>query len=46
VFDAIALLIAIFILGQLPIGRVSAPAAAVLIRGSHAVTTAGASDGS
>lgn len=41
-FDAIALLIAIFTLGQLPIGPSIGAAASVLILGSHAVATAAA----
>jgi uncharacterized membrane protein YbhN (UPF0104 family) len=41
-FDAIALLIAMFTLGQLPIGPSLGPAAAVLILGSHGVATAAA----
>jgi GNAT superfamily N-acetyltransferase len=40
--DAIALLIAMFTLGQLPIGPALGPAAAVLILGSHGVATAAA----
>jgi len=40
--DAIALLIAMFTLGQLPIGPSLGPAAAVLILGSHGVATAAA----
>jgi hypothetical protein len=40
--DAIALLIATFTLGQLPIGPTVGPAAAVLILGSHGVATAAA----
>jgi GNAT superfamily N-acetyltransferase len=40
--DAIALLIAMFTLGQLPIGPTLGPAAAVLILGSHGVATAAA----
>jgi hypothetical protein len=42
VFDAIALLIATFTLGQLPIGPSLAAAAAVLILGSHGVATVAA----
>jgi hypothetical protein len=42
VFDAIALLIAVFTLGQLPIGPSLGPAAAVLILGSHGVAAAAA----
>ena len=42
VLDAIALLIAMFTLGQLPIGPTLGPAAAVLILGSHGVATAAA----
>ena len=41
-FDAIALLIAMFTLGQLPIGPTLGPAAAVLILGSHGVATVAA----
>jgi uncharacterized membrane protein YbhN (UPF0104 family) len=41
-FDAIALLIAIFTLGQLPIGPSLGAAAAVLILGTHGVATAAA----
>jgi hypothetical protein len=40
--DAIAPLIAMFTLGQLPIGPTLGPAAAVLILGSHGVATAAA----
>lgn len=40
--DATALLIAMFTLGQLPIGPALGPAAAVLILGSHGVATAAA----
>ncbi len=40
--DAIALLIATFTLGQLPIGPALGPAAAVLILGSHGVAAAAA----
>ncbi|HEY1509270.1 MAG TPA: lysylphosphatidylglycerol synthase domain-containing protein [Solirubrobacteraceae bacterium] len=40
--DAIALLIAMFTLGQLPIGPTLGPAAAVLILGSHGVASAAA----
>jgi len=40
--DAIALLIAMFTLGQLPIGPTLGPAAAVLILGSHGVATVAA----
>jgi len=42
IFDAIALLIAIFTIGQLPIGPSLGAAAAVLILGSHGVATAAA----
>jgi uncharacterized membrane protein YbhN (UPF0104 family) len=42
VFDSIALLIAMFTLGQLPFGPSLGPAAAVLILGSHGVATAAA----
>ncbi len=42
VFDAIALLIAMFTIGQLPIGPSLGAAAAVLILGSHGVATAAA----
>jgi uncharacterized membrane protein YbhN (UPF0104 family) len=42
VLDAIALLIAMFTLGQIPIGPSLGPAAAVLILGSHGVATAAA----
>jgi hypothetical protein len=41
-FDAIALLIAMFTLGQLPIGPSLGPAAAVLILGAHGVATVAA----
>jgi uncharacterized membrane protein YbhN (UPF0104 family) len=41
-FDAIALLIAMFTVGQLPIGPALGPAAAVLILGSHGAATAAA----
>ena len=41
-FDAIALLIAIFTLGQLPIGPSLGAASAVLILGRHGVATAAA----
>jgi uncharacterized membrane protein YbhN (UPF0104 family) len=41
-FDSIALLIAMFTLGQLPIGPSLGAAAAVLILGSHGVATAAA----
>ena len=41
-FDAIALLIAMFTLDQLPVGPSLGPAAAVLILGSHGVATAAA----
>ncbi len=41
-FDAIALLIATFTLGQLPIGPTLGPAAAVLILGSHGIATVAA----
>lgn len=40
--DATALLIAMFTLGQLPIGPALGPAAAVLILGSHGIATAAA----
>ncbi|MFZ1995592.1 MAG: lysylphosphatidylglycerol synthase domain-containing protein [Solirubrobacteraceae bacterium] len=40
--DATALLIAMFTLGQLPIGPTLGPAAAVLLLGSHGVATAAA----
>ena len=39
IFDAMALLIAMFTLGQLPIGPSIGPAAAVLILGSHGVAS-------
>ncbi len=42
VLDAIALLIAMFTLGQLPIGPTLGPAAAVLILGSHGVASVAA----
>ncbi len=42
VFDAMALLIAMFTLGQLPIGPSIGPAAAVLILGAHGVAATGA----
>jgi len=42
VFDAMAVLIAMFTLGQLPIGPSIGPAAAVLILGSHGVATSAA----
>ena len=42
VFDAIALLIAMFTLGQLPVGPSLGPAAAVLILGSHGVASVAA----
>jgi uncharacterized membrane protein YbhN (UPF0104 family) len=42
IFDAIALLIAMFTIGQLPIGPSLGAAAAVLILGSHGVATAAA----
>lgn len=42
VFDAMALLIAMFTLGQLPIGSSIGPAAAVLILGAHGVAAAAA----
>jgi uncharacterized membrane protein YbhN (UPF0104 family) len=42
VFDAMALLIAMFTLGQLPIGPSIGPAAAVLILGSHGEATSAA----
>jgi hypothetical protein len=42
VLDAIALLIAMFTLGQLPVGPTLGPAAAVLILGSHGVATVAA----
>lgn len=41
-FDAMALLIAMFTLGQLPIGPSIGPAAAVLILGSHGVAASAA----
>ncbi|MGA2013884.1 MAG: lysylphosphatidylglycerol synthase domain-containing protein [Solirubrobacteraceae bacterium] len=42
VFDAMALLIAMFTLGQLPIGPSIGPAAAVLILGAHGVAVSAA----
>jgi NAD(P)-dependent dehydrogenase (short-subunit alcohol dehydrogenase family) len=42
VFDAIALLIAMFTLGRLPIGPSIGPAAAVLILGDHGIAAAAA----
>ncbi len=42
IFDAMALLIAMFTLGQLPIGPSIGPAAAVLILGSHGVALSAA----
>jgi uncharacterized membrane protein YbhN (UPF0104 family) len=42
IFDAMALLIAMFTLGQLPIGPSIGPAAAVLILGTHGVADAAA----
>ena len=42
IFDAMALLIAIFTLGQLPVGPSIGPAAAVLILGSHGVAATAA----
>jgi uncharacterized membrane protein YbhN (UPF0104 family) len=42
IFDAMALLIAMFTLGQLPIGPSIGPAAAVLILGSHGVASSAA----
>jgi hypothetical protein len=42
VFDAMALLIAMFTVGQLPIGPSMGPAAAVLILGSHGIALAAA----
>ena len=42
VFDAMALLIAMFTLGQLPIGPSIGPAAAVLILGAHGVAATAA----
>jgi uncharacterized membrane protein YbhN (UPF0104 family) len=42
IFDAMALLIAMFTLGQLPIGPSIGPAAAVLILGSHGVAISAA----
>ena len=42
IFDAMALLIAMFTLGQLPIGPSIGPAAAVLILGSHGVAATAA----
>jgi uncharacterized membrane protein YbhN (UPF0104 family) len=42
IFDAMALLIAMFTLGQLPIGPSIGPAAAVLILGAHGVATSAA----
>jgi uncharacterized membrane protein YbhN (UPF0104 family) len=42
IFDAMALLIAMFTLGQLPIGPSIGPAAAVLILGAHGVASSAA----
>ena len=42
IFDAMALLIAMFTLGQLPIGPSIGPAAAVLILGAHGVADSAA----
>ncbi|WP_249009509.1 hypothetical protein [Conexibacter sp. DBS9H8] len=42
IFDAMALLIAMFTLGQLPIGPSTGPAAAVLILGAHGVAASAA----
>jgi uncharacterized membrane protein YbhN (UPF0104 family) len=42
IFDAMALLIAMFTLGQLPIGPSIGPAAAVLILGTHGVASSAA----
>jgi uncharacterized membrane protein YbhN (UPF0104 family) len=42
IFDAMALLIAMFTLGQLPVGPSIGPAAAVLILGSHGVAVSAA----
>ncbi len=42
IFDAMALLIAMFTLGQLPIGPSIGPAAAVLILGSHGIAATAA----
>lgn len=42
IFDAMALLIAMFTLGQLPVGPSIGPAAAVLILGTHGVATSAA----
>ena len=42
VFDAMALLIAMFTLGQLPVGPSIGPAAAVLILGAHGVAATAA----
>ena len=42
VFDAMALLIAMFTLGQLPIGPSIGPAAAVLILGTHGIAATAA----
>ena len=42
VFDAVALLVAMFTLGQLPIGPSLGAAAAVLILGAHGVAAAAA----
>jgi hypothetical protein len=42
IFDAMALLIAMFTLGQLPIGPSIGPAAAVLILGTHGVAISAA----
>jgi hypothetical protein len=42
VFDAMALLIAMFTIGQLPIGPSIGPAAAVLILGAHGIAASAA----
>jgi uncharacterized membrane protein YbhN (UPF0104 family) len=42
IFDAMALLIAMFTLGQLPIGPSIGPAAAVLILGAHGIASSAA----
>ena len=42
IFDAMALLIAMFTLGQLPVGPSIGPAAAVLILGAHGVADSAA----
>ena len=42
IFDAMALLIAMFTLGQLPVGPSIGPAAAVLILGDHGVAATAA----